>query len=586
MAKLKELKDQILLAVYHHFKDGTFSAVHAQVFCNQNDIVFDSTQELALAVKGLHEHGYLNITFFIGSSIGWIQGITPAGVGYVEEHLLSDDERLADALKDTDKQIKSGAVIDDGTEVNSSSTTDISQSDADTPSDEEAQRLYKTITNFRNIVDLNTSPCFGVNALADCFIKQMDKIASHDNENFRMLGIFAPWGRGKTYFFNKIKEKLSSRGDNIKYKIVEFNAWKYQDTPAIWAYLYEGLYEQTCWYQKVRLWWNRLQSSLPSFGNIAIFLLVVLAAWLLYYFMYKCLVKEPNIRAILQEIQFPIIWVSLAFGVIYNFIKNPVPTYKYIIKHSRRKSYRSYLGIQNDLEKDLEVLLTKMITKPQEEQLLLYVDDIDRCSTDKMLEVINSLRIILENTEIQKRLIVICSIDPEKLINGYCIQKAKGINKTDFIIEEAREHIDKLFIFGIGLAPLDISQCQEYLQTIAEVQKTQSESNRATPPYSEGKQNKSFVVTNGTEDVPELTETEICDFMNSFILNHENIEFTPRKLRIMYYRLLFANNLIAIGGGNMPASIMDEILTKSIYPNTKIDNTIAYADIVNTVVPY
>ena len=54
----------------------------------------------------------------------------------------------------------------------------------------------------------------------------------------------------------------------------------------------------------------------------------------------------------------------------------------------------------------------------------------------------------------------------------------------------------------------------------------------------------------------------------------------------MYYRLLFANNLIANGGGNMPASIMNEILTKSIYPNTKIDNTIAYADIVNTVVPY
>ena len=54
----------------------------------------------------------------------------------------------------------------------------------------------------------------------------------------------------------------------------------------------------------------------------------------------------------------------------------------------------------------------------------------------------------------------------------------------------------------------------------------------------------------------------------------------------MYYRLLFANNLIAKGDGNMPTSVMDKILTKSIDPDTKIDNTTAYADIVNTVVPY
>lgn len=54
----------------------------------------------------------------------------------------------------------------------------------------------------------------------------------------------------------------------------------------------------------------------------------------------------------------------------------------------------------------------------------------------------------------------------------------------------------------------------------------------------------------------------------------------------MYYRLLFANNLIAKGNGRMPVSVMDKILTKSIYPDTKIDNTTAYADIVNTVVPY
>ena len=583
MATLKELKDKILLAVYRRYKDGTFSPTNALTFCRQNNIIFNSNQELVFAFKGLKENGYLNITFVIGPNIGFIQGITPDGVDYIEEDLLSENEHTTDALKNTDRLTKSGVTIDDVTEDDPASTADVSPKVVTNFSDDGIQTRYKATANYKNIVDRETAACFGVDTLADCFIKQMDKIASHENENFCMLGIFGLWGRGKTYFFNKIKKKLSDRNDNIKYKIVEFNAWKYQDTPAIWAYLYEKLYAQTNKWQKIRLWLNRLQSSLPSSGNIAIFLLVVLAAWLVYFLMYKYLIKAPNIQEILQEIQFPIIWVSLVFGTIYNFIKNPVPTYKYIIKHSQRKSYKSYLGIQNDLEKDLEILVTTMINKPQEEQLLLYVDDIDRCSTDKMQEVINSLRIILENPEIQKRLIVICSIDPDKLKRGYCLQKS-GRNNDQNLIAEAREHIDKLFIFSIGLAPIKNHQYGEYLQQLTGLQhdptvytiklnlkKNDVENNNA--PHSNTKIN-------------ELTDKEIYLHITSFLYKQQHKTLTPRKLRIIYYRLLFANNLIANGNGEFPASIMDEILNKSIDYKHNTDNNAIYADIINTVVPY
>lgn len=582
MATLKELKDKILLAVYHRYKNGTFSPTNALTFCRQNNITFNSIQELSLAFKGLKENGYLNITFVTGPNIGLIRGITHDGVNYIEGDLLPEREHTADALRNTDRSTKSEAPSDEVSEGDSASTVDTPKIITNSSNDN-IRPLYKATANYKNIADLETEACFGVNALADCFIKQMDKIASHGNENFCMLGIFGPWGRGKTYFFKKIKEKLSGRNDNIKYKIVEFNAWKYQDTPAIWAYLYEKLYAQTNWWQKVRLWWNRLLSSLPSLGNIAIFLLVVLTAWILYFFMYKCLIKAPNIQKILQEIQIPIIWVSLVLGAIYNFIKNPVPTYKYIIKHSQRKNYKSYLGIQNDLENDLQVLLTKMITKPQEEQLLLYVDDIDRCSTDKMLEVINSLRIILENPEIQKRLIVICSIDPDKLISGYCLQKAGRTNDQN-LIEEAREHIDKLFIFGIGLAPIKNHQYGEYLQKLTGLQHDPT-------VYTIKLNLKKNDVKNNNDSHPntkinELTDEEIYLHITSFLDKQQYKTLTPRKLRILYYRLLFANNLIANGNGEVPASIMDEILMKSIDCKHNTDNSAIYADIINTVVPY
>lgn len=582
MATSNELKDQILTAIYKLSKSGKPVSIKAKALCEANKIIYNSRSELETALRSLVNSNYIKVAFTTDSNAGLITDITPEGVEYVKYYLLSEDEHIVDALKDTDQLMKSEATSDEVSEGDSASTVD-------TPniiinfSNDNIQSLYKATASYKNIADLNTPACFDVNTLADCFIRQMDKMTSDKKENFCMLGIFGPWGRGKTYFFKKIKETLSGRNDNIKYKIVEFNAWKYQDTPAIWAYLYEKLYAQTNKWQKITLWWNRLQASLPSSGNIAIFLLVVLAAWLVYFLMYKYLVKARNIQELLQEIQFPIIWISLVLGAIYNFIKNPVPTYKYIIKHSQRKNYKSYLGIQNDLEKDLEVLLKTMIAKPQEEQLLLYVDDIDRCSTDKMLEVINSLRIILENSEIQNRLIVICSIDPDKLINGYCLQKAGRTNDQD-LIEEAKEHIDKLFIFGIGLAPIKNHQYGEYLQKLTGLQHDPTVYTiKLNLKKKDVKNNKDF---HPNTKINELTDEKIYLHITSFLHKQQDKTLTPRKLRIIYYRLLLANNLIANGNGEFPASIMDEILLKSIDCKYNTDNNAIYANIINTVVPY
>ena len=39
---------------------------------------------------------------------------------------------------------------------------------------------------------------------------------------------------------------------------------------------------------------------------------------------------------------------------------------------------------------------------------------------------------------------------------------------------------------------------------------------------------------------------------------------TPRKLRIMYYQLLFANNILASKGGKMTKDIADTIMRRSL----------------------
>ena len=110
--------------------------------------------------------------------------------------------------------------------------------------------IAKEITT--SIKDKNTIPCFGVGKIATCFLLQLDSIAQSTTDNLCMIGIFGQWGRGKTYFWNHVKAQISDRQDgkkhtrkerkqHIHYDIVEFNAWKYQDTPALWAHLYKTM---------------------------------------------------------------------------------------------------------------------------------------------------------------------------------------------------------------------------------------------------------------------------------------------------------------------------------------------------------
>ena len=582
---IKELKNNILLALYKRYKEGEMASVGFDKLCSSYSIIYDSKQQLSNAVKSLKSDNFVNAIFFTGDE-GLIHNITPDGVLFVEENLLSDDDLVVDGLKDTDKLMKSGATIDVDRETDSEPVTN------NVPkSDKSVSTAYNTKENYQEIVDSSVEPCFGVTTLAGCYIKQLDKIAKHTNDNFCMLGIFGPWGRGKTYFFQKIKELIIERTnkktggktssnveDNkqqIKYKIIEFNAWKYQDTPAIWAYLYETIYGEGL---------NRFEKVCFSIKSKWPFILFIVFYFLFIWFYPQLNDFSENVKSILLNLRWPISIMTALFGVMYTVIKNPFSTYSKIEKHFKRKSYKGTLGIQNVLEQDLESLIKSIVWRPKKKQIILYVDDIDRCATAKMLNVVNSLRLILENAEIQKRMIVICSIDANKLIKAYCSSKFVGNDYNEEQLKEAKEHLDKLFIFGIGLSPIDQSQQIEYLRKLYGSDETQT---TIQTPFSASREKHSLIAISGDEELVELTDKKLGEYIGKYLENNKIVELTPRKIRIIYYRLLFANNIMASGKALIKEETLDKIIKLSLnddFSNFDIDT--AGSDVVGMVVPY
>ena len=580
---IKELKQNILLSLYHRYKGGRSTNIGLKDLCEHDHILFDSLQQVSDAAKGLKESGYINLTLFMGGD-GCISGLTPSGIEYVEENLLSVDDQIIDGLSDTDKMMRSGNNVNINVGQLDNERHNVS-SDKET---NERNYFYATEQN-RPIFDINATPSFGVDSLADCYARQIDEIVGSKTESTRMLGIFGPWGRGKTYFFNRLRMNLEDNTKHsVKYKFVEFNAWKYQETPALWAYLYETMYKSASIVEKLLIQIKSIRNSMLT-TNFLLYWIILLIAWGIEKFF--CRFFDDTISQVLNYLNVPAVFLYLLGGIIH-LLKERIVTAKSMIKkYTKRKSYTHYLGIQNEIEEDLQILLQSMVCKVNKSRVILYIDDLDRCNSHKLISIIESLRTILENPEIQERLVVICSVDESKLMKAYEMEFKENGYTNEEIEQYKREQLDKLFIFGVKLPTLDSTQLNTYLSSLikdSSKANTDFDNHKVKSegiPFSTNRKKESLVATTAN-GVIELNDENIKEIFQDFLLNHGCKDFTPRKIRIMYYQLLFALSLSAKGGGAFTDRIAETMLMKSAGLQYDNDKETAMSDIIDMAVPY
>ena len=74
--------------------------------------------------------------------------------------------------------------------------------------------------------------------------------------------------------------------------------------------------------------------------------------------------------------------------------------------------------------------------------------------------------------------------------------------------------------------------------------------------------------------------------INEFVQKNKSSNITPRKLRIMYYQLLFANNLASKRGVTSTEKLIDNLLEKSLTGIEQNIHSQALGDIIEMAVPY
>lgn len=433
----------------------------------------------------------------------------------------------------------------------------------------------------------NVEPVMGVIELAQDLAGIIDNL-SHEKERGQMIGVFGKWGRGKTFLLNEIW-KVLKQNKKIKYIRLDFPAWKYQETPASWAYLYEIFAKKYlgkkgfCYYFRLL----KLNFKRNGFWPIAKFILFfgffVSGAILIPSLMEKY-PKLDNMYALIGAYSIFGVSVITIFGQIHKEFN--VRANDLIKKYNLKHSFKEKLGIQADIQEELIKLVKVWIRskKIDSKKIVLFVEDIDRCTEDKIISNIDALRVLLEEDEICKRVIIVTAIDERILKNAINVKYAsilrssKKDNESTEINEIVSEYLDKLFIAAIKLGSLTTDQRSEYLTALLKHEidyhekKLKEEDNNVK---NSSLSDEDFKINGDKSSVKSQFENieesagrdriiqkkdddpkKSIDKQNTFEqltqieINHLNevtntwVNATPRRVRIFYYRYLLCKNLL------------------------------------------
>lgn len=262
------------------------------------------------------------------------------------------------------------------------------------------------------------------------------------------VGIFGPWGSGKTYILNGIQRELGMRNHHRRWtwsnrvpvlrhllkKVdagrsggVFFNAWKYASAERVWPALLSEVVQGTeksvySWlgrewrrgWRGIRRAWNR-QATLQTVALVSA-----------YFFLAEALGGgiDETLGTILKVALVAVGSISLHLAFKLGdaaalIMRDPCLDF---INHD----FAEIQAILATLNRGLETAGTRMV---------VLIDDLDRCEPAKVVEVIKAVHLLV----CSGRFVVFIAVDPNSLSKSieaaYDLENDRGLNYLEKIIQ-------------------------------------------------------------------------------------------------------------------------------------------------------
>lgn len=256
------------------------------------------------------------------------------------------------------------------------------------------------------------------------FVTALSRLISHPETKTPLtVGLYGPWGSGKSSFMEQVKIDIKKNSDSIQQ--VDFNAWKHDASHNLWLVLLQTLFvkleEPLGFFEK---YLYRLRGLIRNANKVKAISSIVLITVILFYFVGE-LGPEIIKAAKNQENTEPVLtvlinsspgWISSllilgflspsVFGLMVKMLKPIGVNLSGLISgRNFRESIETIEGFRGCFSSLIKLYLG------ENGRLVIYIDDLDRCSPDNAVEVIETINILLgiEQT------IFVLGIDRDKL---------------------------------------------------------------------------------------------------------------------------------------------------------------------------
>lgn len=219
------------------------------------------------------------------------------------------------------------------------------------------------------------------------------------------FGIIGPDNFGKTNFMHNLKNKIIAKEGHYKNNlnpqkiIINFNAWTFESDDTIWASIlmniHDALEEKI---GKNKMKWIRVKNALfPDFKSLIFVILKLLIPSILLIFV---IIFNSQINMISSIIMSFVTAFSFLFLVsdVFSFIKNIIFSIADdILKNMEKPDWSKKIGFMNEVKNEFFNFINPII-KDNNFRLILMIDDLDRCSVEKIYTVIKALS-LLKNSD-------------------------------------------------------------------------------------------------------------------------------------------------------------------------------------------
>lgn len=192
-------------------------------------------------------------------------------------------------------------------------------------------------------------------------------------------------------------------------------------------------------------------------------------------------------------------------------LKNALSTealYTFIEKRANSEDYKKHLGIVSLIRKDFEILSglltnhqTELVTNKESEEfkklfgdkkplerIILYIDDLDRCPEERVVEVLEAVNLLMAFP----LFVVVVGVDPRwvknALIKKHYLQFTGVIGKVEnkeIEVIEASSYLEKIFQVAFHLKDAGDESIKKMIKTLAQVKPSIFRISNSEPPLIE-----------------------------------------------------------------------------------------------------